>query len=249
MHQNLKLENIRNVLIRQEETIIFALVERAQFKQNEIIYKKGGIPIPNFDGGFVDYLLHGTEALHATVRRYTSPDEHPFFEKLPEPILPVDAYDFPIKKTDVNINDQIKEIYINKIIPAMCVEGDDGQYGSSAICDVAALQALSKRIHYGKFVAESKFLSDKETYLSLIKAKDKAGIMEKITNKTVEEKLIKRVALKAAAYGKEIDVTVPADEVQKQKICPNLVADIYEKWLIPLTKEVEVEYLLARGNE
>ena len=119
MHINLKLENIRNVLIRQEETIIFALVERAQFKQNEIIYAPGGIPIPNFDGSFVEYLLHGTEALHATVRRYTSPDEHPFFKNLPEPILPVDAYDFPINKTNVNINDKIKEIYINKIYDSL----------------------------------------------------------------------------------------------------------------------------------
>ena len=248
MHPNLKLENIRNVLIRQEETIIFALVERAQFKQNKIIYKSTGIPIPNFEGSFVDYILRGTEALHATIRRYTSPDEHPFFKDLPSPILPVDAYDFPIKKTDVNINDQIKNIYINNIIPKMCVEGDDGQYGSSALCDVTALQALSKRIHYGKFVAESKFISDKETYISLIKAKDEAGIMEKITNKAVEEKLLKRVALKAAAYGKEIDITASNLETEKQKICPKLVADIYEKWLIPLTKKVEVEYMLARGN-
>jgi len=247
MHPNLKLENIRNVLIRQEETIIFALVERAQFKQNEIIYSSAGIPIPDFDGSFVDYILRGTEVLHATIRRYTSPDEHPFFKDLPDPVLPAEAYDYPIKKTDININNHIKDIYINKILTAMCVAGDDGQYGSSAICDVAALQALSKRIHYGKFVAESKFLSDKETYLSLIKAKDKAAIREKITNKNVEKRLIKRVALKAATYGKEIDLTAPEQENQKQKICPQLVADIYEKWLIPLTKDVEVDYLMARG--
>ena len=247
MHPNLKLENIRNVLIRQEETIIFALVERAQFKQNKIIYLSGGIPIPNFEESFVDYLLRGTEVLHATVRRYTSPDEHPFFKDLPDPILPAEAYDYPIKKTDVNINNHIKDIYINKILTSMCVAGDDGQYGSSALCDVAALQALSKRIHYGKFVAESKFLSDKEAYISLIKAKDKTAIREKITNKSVEERLIKRVVLKAAAYGKEIDHTALDQENQKQKISPQLVADIYEKWLIPLTKDVEVDYLLVRG--
>jgi len=246
MHPNLKLENIRNVLIRQEETIIFALVERAQFNHNEIIYSPDGIPIPDFNGSFMDYLLHGTEMLNATVRRYTSPDEHPFFKNLPEPILPAEAYDYPIKKTDININDHIKEIYTNKILPIMCDDGDDGQYGSSALCDVAALQALSKRIHYGKFVAESKFLSDKEAYISLIKAKDKVAIRKKITNKNVEKKLLERVALKAAAYGKEIDITIPEQETQKQKICPQLVADIYEKWLIPLTKDVEVDYLLVR---
>jgi len=244
MHPNLKLENIRNVLIRQEETIIFALVERAQFKQNKIIYEKGGIELPNFDGSFLDYLLRGTEALHATIRRYTSPDEHPFFKDLPEPLLPAEIYDYPIKKTNVNINDKIKEIYLNKIIPSMCEQGDDGQYGSSAVCDVNALQALSKRIHCGKFVAESKFLSDKEEFIALINAKDKAAIMNKITNKAVEEKLLKRVKLKAATYGKEIGAENTSND--KLKISPQLVADIYEKWIIPLTKEVEVEYLLER---
>lgn len=32
------LESIRSTLIRQEETIIFALIERAQYRRNNIIY-------------------------------------------------------------------------------------------------------------------------------------------------------------------------------------------------------------------
>lgn len=35
--------------------------------------------------------------------------------------------------------------------------GDDSNYGSAGVLDVLCLQALSKRIHYGKFVAEAKF--------------------------------------------------------------------------------------------
>jgi chorismate mutase len=38
----LSLDSIRNSLIRQEETIIFALIERAQFRHNPIVYQKGG---------------------------------------------------------------------------------------------------------------------------------------------------------------------------------------------------------------
>ncbi|KAF0697665.1 hypothetical protein As57867_011593, partial [Aphanomyces stellatus] len=34
------LDDYRNVLIRQEETIIFALIERAQFFRNASIYRK-----------------------------------------------------------------------------------------------------------------------------------------------------------------------------------------------------------------
>lgn len=39
----------------------------------------------------------------------------------------------------------------------ICEPGDDEQHGSSVVCDVNALQALSRRVHLGKFVAESKF--------------------------------------------------------------------------------------------
>lgn len=35
-----KLDDFRNVLIRQEETIIFALIERAQFPRNSEVYVK-----------------------------------------------------------------------------------------------------------------------------------------------------------------------------------------------------------------
>lgn len=35
--------------------------------------------------------------------------------------------------------------------------GDDYNYGSAGVLDVLCLQALSKRIHYGKYVAEAKF--------------------------------------------------------------------------------------------
>jgi len=33
------------------------------------------------------------------------------------------------------------------------------------------------------------------------------------------------------------------------KINVDVVVELYEKWVIPLTKEVEIEYLLARFDE
>ncbi len=241
MNLQLKLENIRSVLIRQEETIIFSLVERAQFCQNHIIYKENEFSIPGFNGSFVEYLLYGTEALHATIRRYTSPDELPFSKELPDSILPVTDFDEPIKKNQININSKIKNIYELKIIPAICEPADDEQYGSSAVCDVACLQALSKRIHYGKFVAESKFLSDSKTFSKFIKEKASDELMKLITNQEVEDKLLLRVEKKAATYGQEIENTKG-----EYKIQPAFVAELYKKWIIPLTKEVEINYLLQR---
>ena len=50
-------------------------------------------------------------------------------------------------------------------------------------------QALSKRIHYGKFVAEAKFRSQPATYAPLIKVGDAEGIMDALTDRAVELKV------------------------------------------------------------
>ena len=241
MKEELKLNNIRSNLIRQEETIIFSLIERAQFGKNRITYKKNGLPIIGENIAFMLYLLKGTEKLHALVRRYTAPDEHPFTKDLPDPILSPMKYEWPVKKTNININDKILDIYINKIIPLICEKEDDGNYGSSSVNDIIALQALSKRIHYGKFVAESKYLSDIEGYKKIIMEKNEKKILEKLTNKTVEQNIIKRVELKASTYGQEPDVQNPTF-----KIHPSIIKKIYEDYIIPFTKEVELLYLLQR---
>lgn len=241
MKDELKLNNIRSNLIRQEETIIFSLIERAQFGKNQIIYKKNGIPIQGDDSAFMYYLLKGTERLHALVRRYTAPDEHPFTKDLPEPILTPMVYEWPIKKNNININEKILNTYINEIIPIICEKEDDGNYGSSSVNDINALQTLSKRIHYGKYVAESKYLSDIEVYKKLIQEKNNEKIMEKLTNKDVEQNILKRVELKASTYGQELDVTNPIYKIQ-----PAIIKKIYKDYIIPFTKEVELLYLLQR---
>ena len=42
----LSLDNIRQSLIRQEDTIIFSLIERAQFAANAPVYESGAIAVP-----------------------------------------------------------------------------------------------------------------------------------------------------------------------------------------------------------
>lgn len=89
------LDNVRQSLIRQEETIIFALIERAQFARNEAVYRStDAIPVPGFraDGSrysFLEWLLRETEQVHGKIRRYTAPDEHAFYpDVLPALVLP-----------------------------------------------------------------------------------------------------------------------------------------------------------------
>ena len=104
---------------------------------------------------------------------------------------------------DLNFNTVLMKQYIEKIVPVIAKAGDDEQHGSTVLSDIAVLQALSRRVHYGKFVAESKYRSDPQGYQRLIDAGDADGVMKLLTNEAVEEKVLKRARLKAATYGTE----------------------------------------------
>jgi len=242
MNEQLLLCNVRSVLIRLEETIIFALIERAQFAANPIVYRPDAVGHVTGGESLVGFLLRETERIHAKMRRYTSPDENPFFSDLPEPILPPLYYrENPLRPNAVNINAVIRQTYESDIVPYICRAGDDGQYGSSAVCDVACLQALSKRIHYGKFVAESKYQAHPDVYQRLIGDRDTVGITNQITEAVTEAKVLERVRLKAETYGQDI-----GGDAMQMNIDAARVVDVYARWIIPLTKRVELEYLLAR---
>jgi chorismate mutase len=104
------------------------------------------------------------------------------------------------------------------------------------------LQALSRRIHFGKFVAESKFQTETERYTELIKKGDREGIGAAITNMAVEKKVLERLRLKARTYG--TDPSIGGEGPGKINV--DAVVTMYKDFVIPLTKEVEVEYLMQR---
>lgn len=60
----LTIENIRSTLKRQEDSIIYSLLERAQYRRNLATYDPNAFPI---DGSLVQYILRETEKLHAQV--------------------------------------------------------------------------------------------------------------------------------------------------------------------------------------
>jgi chorismate mutase len=296
----LSLDSIRSTLIRQEETIIFALIERAQFHENSIVYEKGGFGplgkplgcVTSENGAeeelsFLEYMLLGTEVLHKGARRYTSPEEHAFFpERLPTGADALPSLQFPEDllssvggANELNFNKKLMAMYINTVVPSLCTRGDDEQHGSTSLCDIAALQALSRRVHYGKFVAESKYRSNPEAYQRLVDANDADGVMELLTNKAVEDQVVRRAWLKAATYGQEpllselppIGETSTAsivaaaaasavvaalealdnDELHKKgKVEPKVIESLYRDIVIPLTKDIEIAYLFRRcGKE
>ncbi|KAJ2160318.1 chorismate mutase aro7 [Coemansia sp. RSA 552] len=266
------LGELRDTLVRLEDTIIFALIERSQFKHNQPIYEAGKMQFNDgYRGSFLSWFLKEVESVHAKVRRYQSPDEYPFTDSLPEPVLP--PLEYPPVLVDpkhININDEIFNAYVNTVVPGITTPGDDKNYGSSATRDIECLQALSRRVHYGKFVAESKFQDPKthDEYVRHITDRNRDKLMELLTNSRVEELLLKRLKAKAIIYGQDLSAaslgsngsisngsrallasTAAADaseELVKTRVDYDLVVSLYRDYVIPLTKEVEVEYLLHR---
>ena len=244
---------------RLEDTITFHLIERVQFPLNPTIYDPGALPIPSSNLALpahislADYILSETERLHSLVRRYDSPDEYPYFpQALQRAMLQPLQYPRILHPNDVNVNSIIKDKYVKVVLPEACRKferGDRGEtaenYGSSAVCDVNVLHALSRRIHFGKFVAESKFQKETERFVKLIKAEDRPGIDAAITDSKVEKIVLERLGLKAKTYG--TDPSLAANGAGgNEKINVDAVVHMYAEIVIPLTKIVEVEYLMQR---
>lgn len=245
----LDLNNIRTCLVRMEDTILFDFIERAQFFLLPSVYQKNAYDISGFDGLFLEWLLLQTEKTHSQVRRYEAPDETPFFpNELLKPLLPSINYPKVLASysDDINVSRDILDFYVTKIVPEVsCASGDQVvNTGSVAVCDVECLQALSRRIHFGKFVAEAKYQGDPALYRKLIEAKDIAGIEASITNAAVEEKILERLREKCEAYG--TDPSLRYSQKQQLKVKAELIVRVYKDYVIPLTKKVEVDYLLRR---
>ncbi|KAH7337022.1 chorismate mutase [Rhizoctonia solani] len=271
----LSLSRIRSNLIRLEDTIIFSLIERAQFALNPRIYERNcfdELKEMDWKGSWLEWFLKETETFHAKARRYTSPDEYPFTPEpeLPMPVLPPLKYPQILHPNTINVNSSIMTFYTRAIIPRITRRAtqelamlkrsagivgddeyeDDGNYGSAATIDVEVLQAISKRVHYGKFVSESKFRSHPADFVPHILNPNPQELLKLITKPEVEATLLDRVQRKTSIYAQELN---PGGEpiknstgVGKWKIDVECVRDLYENWIIPLTKEVEVEYLLHR---
>merc|ERR1719321_1096564 len=93
----LDLNNIRSSLVRMEDSIIFSLIERSQYRINAAVYQPDCDQLGEFklhqlksagsDGCLGDWFIYQTECLHSQVTRYEHPTEYSFFSPLPEPSL------------------------------------------------------------------------------------------------------------------------------------------------------------------
>jgi len=242
----LDLNNIASRLEGLEETIIFKLIDRGQWCENAAAYTSG-------KSGFVDentrslfaLRLYFHEEMDAKFGRFCVPEERPFNSGLPSPQREVNLPESGLYIDDyniVNLSQDILKSY-KELLTKICPRRDDGQYGSSVEHDVYAVQAIARRIHYGAFyVAESKFQSDPKGYGKLIADNDTNGMMEKLTRKDVEDRILERVKNKVES------AQAKTNQLVRNVIDPQVFMEYYRDFLIPLTKRGEILYLLNRNN-
>ncbi|GKU87371.1 hypothetical protein SLEP1_g1778 [Rubroshorea leprosula] len=110
------LDSVRDALIRQEDTIIFSLIERAKFPLNSPAYNQSSLSIPGFSGSLVQFFVKETENLQAKI------------------LYPAAA--------SINLNKAIWDMYFNQLLPLFVAPGDDGNYASTAASDLQCLQVF-----------------------------------------------------------------------------------------------------------
>jgi len=227
-----------------EETIISKLIDRAQFRANARIYRKGE---SGFTGEKYRSLFHLRllfhEKMDAQFGRFCVPEERPFFSRLPKAKRKASIPETGLRLDDynrVNLMPEIVGRYLD-LIPRICRSSDDGHYGSSVEHDVYAVQAIARRVHYGSlFVAESKFRAEPAHFAELIRAHKEKAIIAKLTRRDVEEKIVRRIRDKVEALQSTVN--------RKVRYCVDaaVVADFYRDVIVPLTKKGEVLYLMNR---
>ncbi|KAG8047640.1 hypothetical protein GUJ93_ZPchr0008g12066 [Zizania palustris] len=252
----LSLDTVRDFLTREEDTIVFSIIERAKYPLNLPAYE-----VPAYfagsrhDASFAELFVRDSEAVQTKAGRYQNQEEIPFFPfRVPFILSP--SYNFTSDlypaAAFVNLNDEIWSIYFNQFLSLLAKNGDDGNYAATAASDFLCLQALSKRINYGRYVAEVKFRGDPQNYTTLIRNKDKDALMKLLTSESQEDVVKRRVQKKAMVFGQNVTSNGPVETGDSNssqasfKVDPSLVYKLYDQWVIPLTKQVEVEYLLHR---
>lgn len=243
----LRLETIAAHLAGLEETLIYKLLDRAQFAGNPGAYRPGQSRFrPNEVASLFELRLQHQEKLDTLFGRYLIPEERPFCVGLPPSrrVPPQAASGLVIRDLEtVNVTGPIRGDYL-ALLPRLCGDEDDGQWGSAVEHDVICLQALARRIHYGAlYVGESKYREAPEKFDALVAAGDDPGILAAITRAEVEEKVLSRVKAKVQAVQSVSDPTL------RRLVDPQLLVEFFRATIIPLTKEGEVRYLYQRYTE
>uniref|UniRef100_A0A0E0RJ53 chorismate mutase n=1 Tax=Oryza rufipogon TaxID=4529 RepID=A0A0E0RJ53_ORYRU len=217
----LTIGSIRSTLMKHEDTIIFGLLERSQFCYNPDTYDPNASRIVRFNGSLVEFMVKKTEKMHARGQNNVVTSFQMGRYKSPDehPFFPENLLEVvePSVEYENVLHPAAANININK-----------------RIWDVYFGDLLPRLVKEG---SDGTLQED-----SLWQDSDK--LMELLTFAKVEDDVRARVMSKAMTFGQVVSEDLE-NEI-KLKIEPELAVELYDKWIMPLTKEVQVQYLLKR---
>lgn len=183
---DMDLPDLRRRIDLWNDLIVNRLRDRARFPVNATIYRHGAIPIEGRpEASLLEFALEGLERYHASLGRFSFPDQQPLIsQSLPEspivrrgtlPSLPV--VDLPVRLNLMR--------FYSDLIGELCPPGEDGQtFGEAAYMDAEILLNLYQRVNVGRFVAQVK-LEMEPDLIGLVS--QPAVLRERLTNRAREQ--------------------------------------------------------------
>ena len=127
----------------------------------------------------------------------------------------------------------LRMFYTRIILPALCEPGDDTDNRKCISTDGSCMNALVQRLNLAEHVASLKSEEMPDSLRVPYERNDSDAMEEAITNHLVEAQVIHRT-LEVARQ------RFPSAELSDR------IANLYEHWIIPLSRKIQVYYLLKR---
>ena len=126
----------------------------------------------------------------------------------------------------------LRPLYVHTILPLLCEDGDDDDRRKCISTDGSCMNALVQRLNLAEHVASLKLEEIPDSLRQPLERRDPVQLEEAITNHTVEEAVIRRT----------LATTMERDASPE---LAQRIAVLYEKWIIPLSRKIQVHKLLA----
>lgn len=127
----------------------------------------------------------------------------------------------------------VRPFYVNTLLPALCEAGGDEDRRKCIAADANSMNALVQRLNLSVHVAALKLEEIPEALRQPLMDRDPVRLEEAITNHTVEADVIARI----------LDMS---REQRAGGACPEKIARMYEMWIIPISRKIQVHDLLAK---
>jgi chorismate mutase len=139
---------------------------------------------------------------------------------------------------------RVERDYRTRVLPALVLpDMPNASAADVRTCDTACIRAVLLRLRFAVHVAESKFEAPDARLLAAAAAGDAAQLDATITYPAVEQAVVNRVAGYVADYARRHHLEPACAERLS-----GAVTALYRTWLIPLSRDVQVAWLIAAAS-